>query len=460
MLYSYQGVIWVSDGVRFLMRDTNLSLTNTSIQKILRDCKHEQKRVRVKDRGQQHLYLFGEKSGNGRWVIRAEGSGRSREDIVVGKYPDVPQKEARAVTSSVVSLFRAGFTKSRIEQELAKTRDPIILDGLVKGSAIVAENSDLMLEDWIERWYADKYEGGNYSPRHKPIAPLRRYVFPVLGKRPLADVTPQEIKDLLTPMWKRKGQRGKGLAGHETASRIRLYLDNAFEDALDLGLIDRNPVPAAKRMPRFTPSVEHHQSLDFDYIPEFWRWLNETCGADIRTKTGIALCLFLGKRSKEIRYLKWKYIDFDKQTFNAPGRFHNPFSAEANKEEHYSKNGDAHVQPIPDQLIKILRKTYELYGHQEWALSLSDKPMSDNTMRKVCKSFVPQSPPEDFKPFVPHGLRTTINSWMVRQHVPFEVKETILQHRLPSLQDAYYEESNLELRRKYLQQFADAVTVD
>ena len=64
------------------------------------------------------------------------------------------------------------------------------------------------------------------------------------------------------PYVKAKRAAREGLAGHETASRIRLYLDNAFEDALDLGLIDRNPVPAAKEamLWHFSVDITNHST--------------------------------------------------------------------------------------------------------------------------------------------------------------------------------------------------------
>ena len=89
MLYSYLGVIWVSDEFDSL-REINLS---SSIPRSKRSCAivSTNKSGFVAKIRPTNLYS-GEKSGNGRWVIRAEGSGRSRVDIVVGKYPDVPQK--------------------------------------------------------------------------------------------------------------------------------------------------------------------------------------------------------------------------------------------------------------------------------------------------------------------------------------------------------------------------------
>ena len=62
-------------------------------------------------------------------------------------------------------------------------------------------------------------------------------------------------------------------------------------------------------------------------------------------------CVVLISRQaiKEIRYLKWKYIDFEKQTFNAPGRFHViPFQLRRIRKSIIQRTVMLVVQPIPD----------------------------------------------------------------------------------------------------------------
>jgi len=433
------------------MKASSATLTASRIKKLAADSGYDAREKYASDAGCKYL---GAKARNGSvsFVVRKKVLGKMKQ-FYIGKTDDFTLAEARELTPTIARLMNEGFSNDQISSFISKTRNPLELQSFIMGGGSDRTNKPLTLSEAIENWWSYNYEMSDKSARTRPVVPLRRYVIKKIGNRPVDQVTSQEIKEVLSPIWTRTGSRGRNaIAGNVTAKRMRQNLDDMFEQLVEDGVVDRNPVPRAKSFPRFRHKIKHNDALDDKHLPEFWEWLTSKCKADISTKTGIAMCLFLGSRPGQVINLKWSMIDFDKAVYNAPATI-----IKDGVEISYTKTRIQHAQPIPRQLLAMLSTMHEITGNRDWALTFGRKQLSDATMRKNTRGFRPEGDP-DHNGFTPAGFRATLNTWLVNNNCAFETKEVIMQHTLPNIPAAYYRDYDLTPRRDWLQKYADMVT--
>jgi len=435
------------------MPHSSKKLTDSAIKKAVVDSQYHQKEVYLSDAGCRYLGVKA-RSGSASFVIRKKVADKMKQ-YYLAKTDQISISTARELTPTVARLMAEGFGHDMIARQLAKTTDPFELEAALRGKGDGGRSQVILptVAEAIEDYYQQQYVRSDKSRRTRPDVPLKRYIIPKIGRRPVSEVTTREIRDVITPIWTRAGSRGRNaVAGHSTATKMRQNLDQMFELLLEEGVVDRNPVPRATSFPRYRHQPKHNAALEDQYLPEFWRWLLTECGADITTKTGIAMCLLLGSRPGQIINLKWEFIDFDAAVYTSP-----PTVIVEGVEVNYTKTRIEHRQPIPQQLLQMLRQCQEITSNREWALSSGGKRMSDNTMRKNTINWRPADNP-DHQGFTPAGCRATLDTWLVNNNCVFETKEAILQHALPKIQGAYYRDYNIEPRREWLQRYADMVT--
>ena len=101
-----------------------------------------------------------------------------------------------------------------------------------------------------------------------------------------------------------------------------------------------NPTPLPRSMPTSQHQVKHFKSLPYERAPDFWSWLNTRPRMGPKTQVGISLALLLGKRTTELRKMRWIDIDFDNAIWITPA-------------EHIKKR-KVHRQPLSKQVIERL----------------------------------------------------------------------------------------------------------
>ena len=80
---------------------------------------------------------------------------------------------------------------------------------------------------------------------------LSTHAYGVIGNKPLIDITKGDMQQILAPIWLEK---------HETAKRVRMYIEEVFEYAIDCDYVDvANPAnPRIQRLlPKYTGTVQH-----------------------------------------------------------------------------------------------------------------------------------------------------------------------------------------------------------
>ena len=378
--------------------------------------------------GTPNLYAFCRGNGSVTWIARISHE-KKRHNFTIGRFPEVKGDVARSITPAIKIMHQQGYSKDAINNALKLSNlNPVVFAALVKGEKIASNNKTQTFEATAIDWYNSHLKDGlSEGPYKKQVLQqLTDYLFPKLGLRPINEIKQKEIVEALSDTWKIKKETGRKLRGN---------IDRIFEWAVGHELLDFNPTPSARMMPKVTHNVQHMASLPYERAPEFWRWLSDRPRMSIETRTGLAIALLLAKRTQEIRFMEWDHIDFDRAIWTTP----------ADK----MKMRKAHRQPITQPILGMLEKLRETNGNQRYVLINGNKPLSENAMLFAVKRF---------DTITVHGFRATCGTWCEENGVDREISKFIKAHQPDYLDAAYQRSDLLEQRREALQKWADYVT--
>ena len=378
--------------------------------------------------GSPNLYAFSRGNGSVTWVARISHD-KKRQHFTIGNFPEVKGDKARAITPAIKLLHQQGYSKDAIKNALTLSKlDPIKFAALVKGEKISSDKKTDVFEKVTTNWYEDHLKDGLSEGPYKRqvMQQLQDYVFPHLGSRPINEIKQKEIIEALSPLWKAKKETGRKLRGN---------IERIFEWAISQELVEANPTPSSRVMPKVAHTVQHMPSLPYERAPEFWNWLMTRPRMSKETQTGLAIALLLAKRTQEIRFMEWSHIDLDAAIWITP----------ADK----MKKRKEHRQPLTEPVLTMLKQMKEMKGNQRYVLANNDKPLSENAMLYAVKRF------DDI---TVHGFRATCGTWCEENGVDKEISKFIKAHQPDYLDAAYQRSDLLEQRREALQSWADYVT--
>lgn len=209
----------------------------------------------------------------------------------IGRFPGVSHARAcelaqQACTSVAEGVAPLKAKKARIEAELVKQ----------------GETFEKVAMQWLStRASLAKKTLLNYRTT------LDLHVLPVLGKRPVHEITWPHISQLLV-----------GLGSRPTAAaHARVTIKQILDYAEDLGLVDGN-VTVGRRGSRGkglidAPKTRHHPALKtVDELREYFRRLMGMPSPEKPATWALWLLPLLAVRPSELCAMRWKDIDFDK----------------------------------------------------------------------------------------------------------------------------------------------------
>jgi hypothetical protein len=159
------------------------------------------------------LYLFVSTTGHRAWRFKYYIEGREKH-LHFGRYPEISLKAARERRLDARRALETGNDPGVILQAKRAARSATF-------EALAMEWLGMQRNKLTLKTYENK--------RDRFVA----FVFPYLGKRPIASIKPLDVLDVL----KRIEERGR----HETAHRVRSECGNVFRYAVVTGRAERDP---------------------------------------------------------------------------------------------------------------------------------------------------------------------------------------------------------------------------
>jgi integrase len=338
-------------------------LTDTAIRK----AKPKEKPYKVSD--SQGLYLLVNPRGSKLWRVKYRINGVERK-LAIGSYPEITLAEARSARDAA-------------RRQLAHSIDPNFVKRQARIEAgIRASNSfSSVAQELIEK----KTREGLAEPT---LAKMRWFVKLLgtdFGKRPVAEITPQELLHEL-----RKHERRGRL---ETANLLRAFASRVFRYSVATARAERDPAQLLIGA-LTTPRVKHFPAItDPVTFGALLRAIEDYQG-DPAVMHALKLTPHIFQRPGEVRHMEWTEVDFGKAVWIIP--------------EGKMKMRQPHSVPLSRQSLAILTNMRSLSGSGRYvfpSIRSRARPISENTINAALRRM---GYPKD--QMTAHGFRTSASS--------------------------------------------------
>jgi integrase len=357
------------------------------------------------------------------WVMRIVAGGR-RRDISLGAFPAIPLADARSQAEVIRKAVAQGHDPT------PQKRPAEALSSHPTTSAREDERPTFE-QCWRAFWAAKEPQLSNGKHRDQWVMTMKTYVLPYIGHRPVADVTPSEVIQLLSPIWHAK---------EETARRVLQRIDAVFISAITRQLREKvSPcLGVARELGNRRTSRAHYAALPHAELPAFITRLRKRRGP-LASRLAFEFLILTATRSGETRGATWAEInEADRCWTIIPDRV---------------KTRIAHVVPLSDRALAILREAQvERRDSNLCFPNAKGKPFSDMVFTKTLRDMGLG------KRATAHGFRTAFKVWAAESGVRDEVSEAALAHTDPNKVRAAYRRTNfIEDRRSLMQAWCDFV---
>jgi len=356
-----------------------------------------------------HLWVKSDKAKY--WIYRNAKDGK-RTDISLGSFPRVGVAEARRKAGELADQIGHGVMPVTRRMEIAVAKEA------EKQAITFSELAKQIVESKQPEWKNAKHA-------QQWTNTLEEYAFPQIGQKALADITTDDILQILLPIWQTKT---------ETATRLRGRIERVLAAATIKGLRHGvNPaqwrghldclLPQAKKLKK----VKHHPAMPYQELPQFIELLQ---GRDGAAALALEFCILTAARTSEVLLAKRSEIAGDVWTVPAERM----------------KAGREHKVPLCSRTHQLITKAMELDADSECVFSKKGKPMSNMAFLALLKRMGRDDA-------TTHGFRSTFRDWVSEEtdHSP-EVAEMALAHTIANRVEAAYRRGDLlEKRRALLQ---------
>lgn len=364
------------------------------------------------------MYLEVMPNGSKYWRLKYRINGKEKR-LALGVYPETSLADARDKRQKARKLLEAGIDPSeakKTEKRLAKLE------------------SDNTFESVAREWHENQKERWSRAYPGKVMRCFEKNVFPHIGNRPIAQITPPEILECLRKIEKR--------GSLDVAATTKQLCGQVFRYGIQTGKCERDATADLRGALKIR-KTKHYAAIEAKDIPEFLKALEKNDARLFsRTQRAIKLSMLVFARPGEIRQARWSEIDFDTKTWTIPA-------------EKMKMRRD-HIIPLSKQAITVLKEQQEETGHlkTDWVFPSQirpKQPMSDGTVTRAIERI------GYGESMVAHGFRALART-TIREQLGYdsEIIEKQLAHKTRNpLGEAYDRTQFLDKRKKMMQEWAD-----
>jgi integrase len=304
------------------------------------------------------------------WVFKYRLNGK-QDKLVIGRYPDLTLKKAREMRDKLAARVAEGKSPAEEKRQLRQTS--------------VADSKVLTVREFGQRYY-DEQVAKNWKDPSGELRYLEKGLYPVLGDRPLKDITALDVQSVVYP--KRDG-------GHPSAAIcLRNTIKRMYDYAVELQLAAMNPaamvatryIGKATRRSRYLPPKEIREYLQVIYR------------SNIRRQFKLALHILLLTLARKSMILLATWDDFSTGEWTIP------------KERMKGKKGEEreHTVYMSEQVAAMFRELKALAGGSRFVLPGRGKlnqPFAKNALNKALEGVT-----FNMEPFTIHDQRRTAST--------------------------------------------------
>ena len=358
------------------------------------------------------LYLRVRADGSKSWAFRYTLAGR-KHWMSLGPLRDVSLAEAREQARQLRNQVRDGYdplAQRRERQHLAAEQTARTFD------AVAALYIEAHAAEWKNAKHRQQWENT-----------LATYATPIIGKRPVSEISLLDIRRVLDPIWTTKPETASRLRGRVEAVLAYATVHgwrSGDNPARWQGFLDQIYAPKTK-----VRAVKHHAALDYHDIPGFMAQLREREAVSARC---LEFAILTATRSGEARGARWDEVDLDAALWIIPA------SRMKMKKEHRV--------PLAPRAVEILLELAERSPRRDGLIfpgGAPGKPMTDVALAKAVAVLRPG--------FTAHGMRSSFRDWAAEMtSFPREIAEVALAHINKDRTEAAYQRGDLLTKRRQL----------
>lgn len=294
----------------------------------------------------QGLSLLINPDGSKGWRFRYRFAGKARL-MSFGSY-------------SLVSLAEARDKRETARKQVANVIDPVEERKAQKlAQQLSSENS---FEAISREWHANKADRWTLAYREEILKIFEQDVFPQIGHRPISEIKPLELLEVLRHIEKR--------GALEKTRKVRQRCGEVFKYAIITDRADYNPAPDLASA-LAVPKQRHYPFLTGEELPHFIRDLEAYTGSII-TKNATKIVMLTGVRTQEMRFATWDEVDLDKGIWEIPAE--------------RMKMRRPHFVPLSIQVVNLFKQLKPITGHYPFIFigrNNRSKPISKESVSQV-----------------------------------------------------------------------------
>lgn len=274
------------------------------------------RQTRVKIRDGDNLIMIVRPNGGASWVLQYRAAGK-RLPLTLGAWPDVSLKLARELADRARARLAAGDDP----------RPP------VPAKAASTDTVRALFVDWLARQRISDVYRGNIE------AAIGKDVLPAIGAKAPRAVTRQDVLGILRQLEAR--------GALEMLRRVRMWLHQLFEFALDAERVDGNPVPTGHLKSFMSHQAGHFPAItDPAEVPALLLAIDGYPRPIVRA--ALQLSALVWQRPSEIRLGSWGEFDLGAAKWVIPA------ARMKGKREHWV--------PLSRQAVALLRQHQGVVG--------------------------------------------------------------------------------------------------
>lgn len=352
------------------------------------------------------------------WRMKYSFGGKEKL-LTFGRYPHVGLSRARKLRDEAKGLLAQDIDPSQYKRE-QETKQKILQQNTF----------ELVAREWYAHWQS------SVTPRHASytINRLEKDVFPILGEKPISEITAPQILQVLRKVEARNAV--------EIAHRLKQAVGQVFRFGVHSGRLESDPTRdlagALKNRPQ-----GHYPSIPIDDLPELLKAMQDhKYRLFPLTRLALRLMLFTFVRTSELMGARWDEFNFEKALWTIPPE--------------RMKMRRAHTVPLSMQALKVLQEI-RTYSHHSPLLFPNMRGgtghMSNESLNRALELM-------GFKGRMSgHGFRSLATGLLIEKlGYSYDLVDIQLAHSKGKVEAAYNRSPRFEARVEMLQKFADYIT--
>ena len=357
------------------------------------------------------LFLFVSPHGTKSWRVKYTFPGREKL-LTLGTYPRLSLKEAREACLAAKKQLRGGVDPSA-EKKLR------------------AKSLQTTFESVAREWHANQTSVWTEKHAKDVMERIEKNIFPYLGNRPIAEITPPELLAVLRKIEVR--------GAIEQAHRVRGICSLIFRYAIATGRAERDTAADLRGALKNRPVTPRAAITDPEAIGGLLRAIDDFTGT-YTVKAGLQLLALTFLRPGEVRLGEWVEVDFQEKLWRIPAK--------------RMKMRRDHLVPLSSQALDILHTLHDITGDGRLmfpGLRSRDKAISDAAFVAALRRMGYAK-----EEMCAHGFRAMGSTLLNEQGYSADVIEKQLAHNpREKIRGIYNRAEYLPERRKMLQAWAD-----